>query len=329
MDRRFVSTACKLSASDGPNTRSDSTADDPIQKRALNGEDSGEIASLPNKGPLLTIALALFGEGSFIANRVQNPGTVISEGNNGTLPNGTCVDYAPLSFLLQTVYGYNDWRDGPGCIYNNATTDLSSLNGGISLWLRNFQTTDPVVLSNTIDAAAFLATKAWLENQVRPDQRTLTVGYDMGADTQVPAISRAGIIVISMLLAIFLLSLYAMALYSTWTPRWTTQLDAFAMMRLGAAVADRVPLLLSRKRDEVAALDQLPGCVGDCDPGAEIGSLGVGAKATLRKGRRFRCYEGDDEPVSTAITAGREDYMKNRTAHLRGDLRSSDGGSGA
>ncbi|KAK5700653.1 hypothetical protein LTR97_005170 [Elasticomyces elasticus] len=292
-------------------------------KRAVDKSDISSLAQVPNKGPLLTIAMALFGEGSFIAERVAYPDKYITDGNNGSLPNGTCVDYAPLQFIQHITYGYGigDGSEGQQCVVNNDTTTFQDLQGGISLWLRYFQANDAQTMQNALNAAAYLATKAWVEHQVQVAGRSLTVSMDMGTDTQVPSISPAGMYIISILLAIFLLSLLAMALYSTWQVRWTRQLDAFAMMRVGAAVKDQVPMLVGGNAGKISSLDRMPGWVGDEEPSADIGTLGVGSRNALQKGRRYHSYEGDDEPWPTEIKGGREAYMEVRMEELRHDLK--------
>ena len=272
--------------------------------------------------------MALFGEGSFIAERTEFPDKYVATGNNGSLANGTCVDYAPMQFLQQVIYGYGDWTTGTQCITNNDTATFEDLQGGISLWLRHFQADDEEVMENAFNAAAFLATKAWMENQVVVAARSLTVTMDMGADTQVPSISPAGMFIISILLAIFLLSLSAMALYSTWQIRWTRQLDAFAMMRLGAAMRDQVPLLVGNRTDKIGALDRMPGWIGDEDADAEIGSLAVGARNALRKGRRYHSYEAEDEPWPVMTGGSRSAYMEVRMEELRNDLKDDRRASG-
>ena len=294
-------------------------SDNPGFHRQKRREDNATIAleQLVNKGPLLTVAMALFGEGSYIAERKSFPDKFIDQGNNGALPNGTCVDIAPLQYLMEIHYGYLDWTTGRQCIANNDTKSLDDLNGGISLWLRNFQVKDKATMENAFTAAAFLATKAWTGYQIPVPARTLFVNLDMGADTQVPAISRAGKYLISILLAIFLLALFAMALYSTRETRWTAQLDAFAMMRLGAAMADHVPLMVGRRVDKVGALDWMPGWVGDVEGEAEVGALGVGAPSPLKTRRRYRCYDGDDEPIHEDITIGRDAFLDVRMQELR------------
>jgi hypothetical protein len=98
------------------------------------------------------------------------------------------------------------------------------------------------------------------------------------------------------------------AVYAWWTPTWTTTLDTFAMLRIGAAVG--APLLPTRDGNEaenerllfprngtagVVALDQTPGWVADAShtEGVEaVGqlALGTGRKITRTGGRlKYRC----------------------------------------
>ncbi|KAJ6529670.1 hypothetical protein B0H19DRAFT_1274063 [Mycena capillaripes] len=81
--------------------------------------------------------------------------------------------------------------------------------------------------------AAFLANQAWMLSAF--DGR-LMVQYDLGADMQVPVLSLTGITVVSVVLGLFLLVLLGVAVYAWLTPTWATTLDAFAMLRIGAAV---------------------------------------------------------------------------------------------
>jgi hypothetical protein len=115
--------------------------------------------------------------------------------------------------------------------------------------------------------------------------------------------------VVSVLLGLFLLVLLSVAVYAWRTPTWTTTLDAFAMLRIGAAVG--APLRPTRDSDEaenerlllfprngaagVAALDQMPGWMGDASPAESGGTVGQLALGTGRKimGRgarlKYRC----------------------------------------
>jgi hypothetical protein len=64
-------------------------------------------------------------------------------------------------------------------------------------------------------------------------------------------------------------------------------------------MADKLPLMVGRRTDQVKVLDEMPGWIGDT-AGAddEVGRLGLGAPRMLRGERRYRCYDGDHEPFS-------------------------------
>ncbi|KAF8815774.1 hypothetical protein BYT27DRAFT_7192152 [Phlegmacium glaucopus] len=82
-----------------------------------------------------------------------------------------------------------------------------------------------------------------------------------------------------------------MSLYSTWTPCWTDQLDAFAMMRIGAAIAESIPFRVANTTDRIKILDETPGWVGDATEGkGKVGELGIGAPTPLRGRRNYACY---------------------------------------
>lgn len=97
--------------------------------------------------------------------------------------------------------------------------------------------------------------------------------YDLGADSQKPTISLAGIIVVSIFISLDLPGLLATAIYASWFPRWTELLDAFSMLRLGSLVSAHVPLKISVADDEIEVLDELPGWVGS-DTNAPEGEQG-------------------------------------------------------
>lgn len=115
----------------------------------------------------------------------------------------------------------------------------------------------------------------------------------MSADQQVPDIPHAGVVLISVLLGTHLVCMLGLSLYSAWTPRWTNQLDAFAVIRIGAAVPGRFPLRLAHSPDEVEDLDKLPGWIGGATGVEDSGVDGVGAEMPLRGKKRYRCYAAD------------------------------------
>lgn len=149
-------------------------------------------------------------------------------------------------------------------------------------------------LENALEAAVFLANQVWLTSS---HVSTLSVHYDLETTIQAPYISPQGIIFLSALLGIYIVSLLSMATYSIWDPRWTGRLDSFAVLRLGAAVAAHFPLQ-ANNMDKMEVLDETPGWVGDTKEGeGDFGKLGLGGGTKLRARRRYRCSDLDNEPI--------------------------------
>ena len=263
------------------------------------------LGNVPNKGPLLNIAMALFGESSFIATRWQHPeiylmnetyasiDEAISQGINEDVFDPRCVDLEPLMGLLMGP----SWQESsesrglyPGCIENGNNQD-DVLQRQIEQWMLSLANGFPSdVIANAFEAAAFLANEAWLIQSVT--QPSLFVSYDLGADTETLVISKGGVILISLLWLVYLTAMLALAVYSARTPVWTSNLDAFAMMRIGAAISSDISLVYVQGSDKVEFLDERPGWIGDATGGhGAIGELGLGANTALTKKRKMRCYE--------------------------------------
>jgi hypothetical protein len=68
----------------------------------------------------------------------------------------------------------------------------------------------------------------------------------------------AGLIIISVLLALDLLALLIMGVYASYSQRWTNELDSFAMMRIATAMAEPLPLMIGLKKDKMNVLEQMP-----------------------------------------------------------------------
>ena len=97
-------------------------------------------------------------------------------------------------------------------------------------------------------------------------------------------------------------ALLLMAFYADTNARWTSRFDSFAMMQLGAAIAEDLPLLLAPDKHGIKILDELPGWVGDCAEGKGLGKdkdkagqLALGARTPLKGGRRYRSFDVGDE----------------------------------
>ena len=261
-----------------------------------------KLQTIQNKGPLLTIALALFGQGSFIAERVAQPDTFIHPMDREHV--STCTDMVPFLPLLRDNIGQKQVSNPIDYCYRDGNVNsMEELQYQIAFYLQSFYYNQwdgyaGERIKNAFTSAAFLANEAWMLNPAGTGDGSLWVTYDLGADSQIPVISKTGMIVISTLLGLDLLCLLALAIYSSWTPRWTGQLDSFAMMRIGAALNDQISLSVSNDKSKVRVLDETPGWIGDATGGeGPVGELGVGAPVPLKRNRRYRCYEGDYDPA--------------------------------
>lgn len=198
-----------------------------------------------------------------------------------------------MAFQFDEEYAYND-KTGRHCIRNTGYgnngdfgRDLETMTAAC---LGNFladSDSDPSIdrLSNAFTATAFLADQDWISDM---PGNTLTINYDYGQDTAVPIISVFGIIIVSMLLVTSLLFLFIVALYASLSPRWTNQLDAFAMMKIGAAISDKITLTVSTGKGQTSVLDDTPSWIWDVSDESEgVGRLGLGAKRRLNSRRDF------------------------------------------
>ncbi|KAK5721864.1 hypothetical protein LTR15_006457 [Elasticomyces elasticus] len=262
------------------------------------------VNSIQNKGPLLTTALALFGPGSFIADRVAHPENYINVEQKASHQDG-CFDRVPFVSLLSTPsFGYTTSDNFFWCSASNLW-NFGQLQSDLLSYVQLF-IADPGmgssnprgahyddILANAFEAAAFLANEQWLTSA---RVARFSVNYDAGVPSQALHISEAGIILISVLLSIYLAALFGVAMYSNRDPRWTNRLDSLVMMQYGAAIADRLPMNIIVDRQRMHVLDETPGWIGDVmDEDRSVGELGLGGAEPLRAGRRYRCFEHDDE----------------------------------
>jgi len=267
------------------------------------------------------VAMAIFGESSYISTRSTNPTAyeMITEqeemrsADNGQDSSNICYDLWPLASLGNSQSGF-DTTDLGGCIRLENPGDIPSQ---IARWLTIFLAgpadpdagTHPMqgsyLMQSTLTAALYLSNGIWLKQGVSGASRTLNVNYDPGAPTTIPTISTVGIITVSILLGLFVLGLFAMAGYASHMPAWTSALNFFTVMQMGAAAAEHLPLSAGSKADKVKVLDEVPGWIGDAMPEAGIGKLGLGAKAKLRSSRKYECYKERE-----AMVANRSGYTE-------------------
>ncbi|KAL4749465.1 hypothetical protein BDW72DRAFT_214052 [Aspergillus terricola var. indicus] len=191
------------------------------RREATISTPSDRFSIIHDKGPLLTIALALFGEGSFITSRARYQSAYAS-----TTPDSfksPSDSYIPLACIDTLPLGpFIDYYSGRGsinkCIANrDGGVQGWNVDEQVADWLSNFNYSNEL-MSMAFTAAAFLANKEWLRQRIEyPGDRTLTISYDMGSDVKVPAISLAGVTLVSTLLGIQVLGLLALGIYSTYS----------------------------------------------------------------------------------------------------------------
>ncbi|KAJ3494093.1 hypothetical protein NLG97_g4301 [Lecanicillium saksenae] len=230
-----------------------------------------------NKGPLVTLALALFGPGSIMDDKVE-----LATGG-GT---ETCAQGVPLATFFDSVSPCFD------------ASSSDRIGESRASFLRNFLKTDKGdgTVKIAIDAAAFIVHDAWMTSTPGDFRLSRLLGIDVSA----PELSDTNMIILSVLLGFYLSCLFAMSIFSALTPRWTDKLDSFAMLRIGAARPRSFPLMVSYRMDHVEALDKVPGWVGDKtdyrgEDEEHVCELGLGERPPLRRGIRYRCYYHDDQ----------------------------------
>jgi hypothetical protein len=244
--------------------------------------------------------MALFGSGSFIASRLNNQEAFLYDylrDSSGYWPSwtGTCVEQVPFQNLLDSALDETLQDSGIDYCIMNDVADWGQIDAQLAAYVLSFMYNEEDDLGgeriqNAFRAAVFLATEAWLmHNDI--DLAQFSLQYDGGADTLIPTMSRTGIIVVSLLLGVDIACLLALAIYSATQPRWTSQLDAFAMMRIGAAMHEKLPFRVDPEFDEVRVLDETSGFIGDVTGGeGKFGELGLETHYPVQRKRLYRSY---------------------------------------
>ncbi|KAE8140900.1 hypothetical protein BDV38DRAFT_279876 [Aspergillus pseudotamarii] len=229
------------------------------------------VSNVKNKGPLLNIAVALFGEGSFAD--VQHT-ALAAYANSGIIYPG-CIGLVPFITLLDVTYHESPtfypclkgtYLESDARLHQDSNV---TIHADVAMYFLLFSGVpsgpSSERIQNAFTSAAFLANDMLMMNNFQ--EQTIGISYDMGADVQKPDISRGGIIVVSILLGLFLICLLVLALYSAWIPRWTKTLESFAMLRIGASISEKTPLLASQDVEGIKSLDETPGWIGNASEG--------------------------------------------------------------
>lgn len=239
----------------------------------------------PLAGPLTIIALALFGPGSW-ADMQQ---TALDSGD-----------------ILQNETGWQQYLDysaeeGPLPLENLGVVPHSS-SVQIDNWVFSLTSNrSAAAISSAFTQAGFLASQAIFNSG--------TPTYYEGARIELlshpleqivlPSLSLAGLVVGSVLFGLYIIPLICLAIYAAYYHRWTHTLDAFTMLRMGAALGQKdLPLLVGYLKRDIQALDNLPGVVRDISgPDDKIRqlALGVGGGMPLQPKKRYLAYPGNHD----------------------------------
>ncbi|PIA92339.1 hypothetical protein CB0940_09144 [Cercospora beticola] len=263
-------------------------------------DDSWDLNTLKNKGPLLTVAMALFGYGSYTPAQLDHPKAYLSNityyndsPKNKTNHASSCINQRPFESLLQPSYGRS-----AKCVMDDVRS-LEELDDGIARYLQSFyvntqyEVGDAERPTNAFAAAVYLATEAWFTTG-HSDWGSRSVHSDPGADTTIPTMSLASMIILSLMLGVYLACIIVLSVYISRKPLWTRQLDSFTMMRIGAEMHEQVPFKICFEVSAVRILDDMPGYVGDATGGeGDVGMLGIGSNTPLTGVRWYESYKPD------------------------------------
>jgi hypothetical protein len=118
------------------------------------------------------------------------------------------------------------------CASNNPADYFNDLN---NLLLNLFLDPRPggSMTQATFTQAVFYANKAALTRAAATEKYCRTLLIDAGAEAEIPQIYPAALGILSVIIALHLAGLIALAYYASKQPTWTETLDAFAMLKLG------------------------------------------------------------------------------------------------
>lgn len=243
----------------------------------LDAGDHNRTQGLNASGPLMTTAMTLFGDDSWLA---------MTRDLTATMESSSVSDIAASPFAASIC------RMTPflAAFDTSACEQHVPLDNLVQNWTYMFS--DPHVLELQLFAGIFLTNKAILT--FSNDEFSL---YDIGASGRriytgpgsailKPNVSLAALIVISTLIFAQVLGLAVLTYFIYHVPSWTSALDGTAMARIGARLGVSVlPSLCPNIQDETKRLKSLDGCIGvsegtleakeTCDGHPSLGSSGI------------------------------------------------------
>jgi hypothetical protein len=256
-----------------------------------------------NRTLLLALAMALFGRGSYIATRLDNPEAYAIANSQASLQNSSgiqiiCEDSLPLVPLFDIWSWYSEENVTEEQLVS-LRCDRYAPRGGvlaqITYWLALFSPEHKDFMTMSLDYSASLInylslTTALYTETGRSYNGSLLVSFDLGEETKILELDSIGMIVVSILVGTFITSILALALYACYAPTWTGSLDAFTMMRIGAALAKDPSLKAGSKAENIKKFDEFHGWIGDVEDEGEVGRLQLGGKKSLIGRRKYARY---------------------------------------
>jgi len=220
-----------------------------------------EMPGVP--GPFLTSIIAVFGNGNFFDTTASNSNysssdTILCRQLRRPFTGLYYDDFIPTGGGSDELW-WNQSSPYLDCDPDGSSTSNDTFLNELLEWLPNFA--DPVKATAALTLANYYSNNAMLN--LISGVGSVPLYYVPGMDMQKFAIPLPAMIIITVLLATQLVGLALLAHYASRHPTWTESLDAFALLRLGASIAEDVPLISALKAKEVKMLDEKPGWIGD------------------------------------------------------------------
>ncbi|CAN9102922.1 unnamed protein product [Alternaria alternata] len=276
---------CSLPRIDDWGSNRDSSWGKGLAVRDTNGSYAGNVTQSigRNIGPLTTLGLALFGEGSYIEKRVSNPSAFVinrakvydAEYDAWYTPRSSnCDSSMPLSFVFASTRNCNEDYDHE---------DEDDIIGELKSFINWFSQESTAREAFTV--GAYLANKDWLD-QAR--------GYALSYDAKRPVVADQGvtisktkitiveIIIGSIFLGLHLLGLLVLAIYAVYGKPFVPWLGGEVMVKAGTVHAD-ILSAAEGHRQWKQTMAACPGFVGDERPTDSVGRIAFGAVAGLSR----------------------------------------------
>ena len=270
-------------------------------RELTSGEPIGDpIWGVP--GPFLRAVMATFGPNSFFT------ATAASSNATGTLQlcdqlrypfTGLAKFYQKLPSSLINI----DWiPSNPILDYPlkvRSDDPAPPLLRALMSWMPNFGDKDIATAAPTL--ATYAAGNAIMNIGPIGESPGYFISTSPGTGIQKPTIAFAGVLVVSLLLAIQITGLALLAVYASRSPTWIASLDSFAMLRLQAELGrDDMLAVRALVAKDAKILDERKGWVGDIElegrkEGIEVRELGLGGQGSVRGKVLYRMMRGKDE----------------------------------